>query len=150
MLTVIVLILIALLGYILFHQVKAVLQIKVRESHKRIYYMTPVIIAIIFLEVGFEYGEEFIHYVLFILVALNFVAIPFVSGLSKEAVYYKPNKRGITGFIPQAKPLLDVQESHIEKEDDHFTVDFSFEKEIVSVRFSNENLDDVLQILERT
>ena len=150
MLTIIILILIALLGYTLFHQFNAFRQIQIRENHQRLFYATPVIIAIVFLEVGFVFGETFIQYGLFILIAINFVAIPFTSGLSKDFIYYKSNKRGLAGFIPKSKALTDVIGSQIEKEDDYFTVDFSFEKEIISLRFSNEQFDAVHQIISRT
>ena len=150
MLTIIILILIALLGYTLFHQFNAFRHIQIRENHQRLFYATPVIIAIVFLEVGFEFGETFIQYALFILIAINFVAIPFTSGLSNDFIYYKSNKRGIAGFIPKSKALTDVVGSQIEKEDDYFTVDLSFEKEIISLRFSIEQFDAVHQIISRT
>ena len=150
MLTIIILILIALLGYTLFHQFNAFRHIQIRENHQRLFYATPVIIAIVFLEVGFEFGETFIQYALFILIAINFVAIPFTSGLSNDFIYYKSNKRGIAGFIPTSKALTDVIGSQIEKEDDYFTVDLSFEKEIISLRFSIEQFDAVHQIISRT
>ena len=116
MLTILILILIALLGYTLFHQFNAFRQIQIRENHQRLFYATPVIIAIVFLEVGFEFGETFIQYALFILIAINFVAIPFTSGLSNDFIYYKSNKRGIAGFIPKSKALTDVIGSqHVHK-----------------------------------
>ena len=150
MLTIIILILIALLGYTLFHQFNAFRQIQIRENHQRLFYATLVIIAIVFLEVGFEFGETFIQYALFILISINFVAIPFTSGLSNDFIYYKSNKRGIAGFIPKSKALADVIGSQIEKKDDYFTVDFSFEKEIISLRFSIEHFDAVHQIISCT
>lgn len=149
LLTLIVLVLIAVISYILLHQVRAILQIKVRENHKRIYYMTPIIIAIIMLEVGFEYGETWLHYLLFILVASSFIAIPFVSGLNQTTVYYKGNRRGITGFIPQSKPLNQLIDSQIEEDGDYFLLNLTFAEEIISLRFAKEHLEEVQQIIEK-
>lgn len=148
LLTLIVIVLMAVVGYILLHQVKAILNIKIRENHKRIYYMTPIIIAIIMLEVGFEYGETWLHYFLFVLVASSFIAIPFVSGLTQSAVYYKSNRRGIAGFIPQRKALNQLIGSQIEEEGDFFSLNLTFAEEIISLRFAKEHLKEVQQIIK--